>query len=169
MRCGESRMRDPYSYRNDPVVPEFPDDRPIVIFDGYCALCTGWARFILRHDHRATYRLLSAQSDLGHALYLHYGLDPHDYETNILIADGVAWFKSEGSIRMAEGLRWPWSLAAGLRILPRPVRDRLYEFLARNRLRIFGPRATCVAPDASQKGRFLDGNHPAPAPKTTTR
>src|SRR4030088_90022 len=117
-------MRPPYSYRDDREVPAFPGDRPIIIFDGYCALCSGWAQFVLRHDARGVYRLLAAQSPLGRALYVHYGLDPEDYETNILIAEGVAWFKSEGSIRMAEGLGLPWSLAAGFRILPHPLRDR---------------------------------------------
>ena len=101
------------------------------------------------------YRLLCAQSPLGRALYVHYGLDPQDYATNILIADGIACFESEGSIRMAEGLGWPWSLAAGVRILPRPVRDRLYAFVARNRLRFFGKRATCYVPNAGDEDRFL--------------
>ena len=144
-----------YSYRGDPAVPNFPDDRPIIIFDGYCALCSGWAQFVLRHDRHGRYRLLRAQSPLGRALYVHYGLDPQDYETNILIADGIAWFESEGSIRMAEGLGWPWSLAAGVRILPRPLRDRLYAFVARNRLRFFGKRATCYVPNAGDEDRFL--------------
>ena len=49
---------------------------------------------------------------------------------------------------MAEGLGWPWSLAAGVRILPRPFRARLYAFVARNRLRFFGQRATCSVPNA---------------------
>ena len=71
-------MRAPYSYRGDPAVPAFPDDRPIIIFDGYCALCSGWARFVLRHDPRGVYRLLPAQSPLGHALYVHYGLNPQE-------------------------------------------------------------------------------------------
>jgi len=147
--------REPYSYRRDPAVPEFRDDRPIIIFDGHCALCSGWAQFVLRHDRRSVYRLLRAQSPLGRALYVHYGLDPEDYQTNILLADGIAWFESEGSIRMAEGLGWPWSLAGCIRILPRPVCDRLYAFVARNRLRFFGKRETCYAPKACDQDRFL--------------
>jgi len=150
-----SAGREAYSYRRDPAVPPFPDDRPIIIFDGYCALCSGWAQFVLRHDRTARYRLLCAQSPLGYALYVHYGLDPQDYETNILIEDGAAWFKSEGSIRMAEGLGFPWSLAAVFRILPMPVRDRIYEFVARNRLKVFGKRATCYAPQPGYQDRFL--------------
>ncbi len=69
-------------------------------------------------------------SDLGHALYTHYGPQPDDYETNILIEDGVAWFKSEGSIRMIAGLGWPWSLVRIFGVLPVPLRDKLYESVA---------------------------------------
>jgi len=148
-------MRPPYGYRDDPEVPAFPDDRPIIVFDGYCALCSGWAQFVLRHDARGVYGLLAAQTPLGRALYVHYGLDPQDYETNILIADGVATFKSEACIRMAEGLGLPWSLAAGFRALPLSWRDRLYAILARNRLRVFGRRATCYVPDHRYADRFL--------------
>jgi predicted DCC family thiol-disulfide oxidoreductase YuxK len=148
-------MRPPYSYRGDSAVPEFPDDKPIVIFDGYCALCSGWAAFVLRHDPAGRYRLLSAQSPLGQALYRHYGLNPQDYETNILLADGVACFKSEGSIRMAEGLGFPWSLARVFRVLPMRWRDALYDTVARNRLRGFGKRATCYRPDPHFAKRFI--------------
>jgi predicted DCC family thiol-disulfide oxidoreductase YuxK len=98
---------------------------------------------------------LRAQSSLGRALYVHYGLDAEDYETNILIADGLAWFKSEGSIRMVEGLGLPWSLAGIFRIVPRAARDRVYEFVARHRLRIFGKRASCYVPEERFADRFL--------------
>ena len=148
-------MPAPYSYRADPAVPAFPDDRPVIVFDGYCALCSGWAQFVLRHDARGVYRLVAAQSRLGRALYVHYGLDPQDYETNILIAHGIATFKSEACIRMAEGLGAPWSLAAIGRVLPRSWRDRLYGVLARNRLRVFGRRETCYLPDHRHADRFL--------------
>lgn len=155
MRERVQPTREAYSYRHDPAVPPFSDEHPIIVFDGYCALCTGWARFVLRHDHAKTYRLLRAQSPLGRALYVHYGLDPEDYETNILIADGRAWFKSEGSIRMAEGLGWPWKLAGLLRVFPRLIRDHMYGFIARNRLRFFGKRATCYVPDRGVEDRFI--------------
>jgi predicted DCC family thiol-disulfide oxidoreductase YuxK len=147
--------REPYSYRSDSHVPKFPDDRPVIIYDGFCALCSGWARFVLRHDRRAKYRLLSAQSPLGRALYVHYGLDPDAYETNMLIEDGTAWFKSEACIRMAEGLGPPWSLASCFRILPRPVRDRIYDGIARNRMRFMGRRETCYVPEGRDLERFI--------------
>jgi len=118
-------------------------------------MCSGWARFVLKHDRRQRFRLLPAQTDLGRALYVHYGLDPEDYETNILVQDGRAWFKSEGSIRMAEELGWPWSMAKVFRVMPAPVRDRLYEWIARNRLRWFGRRDVCYRGESGYQERFL--------------
>jgi predicted DCC family thiol-disulfide oxidoreductase YuxK len=118
-------------------------------------LCSRSAQFVLRHDVRGIYRMLAAQTPLGRALYVHYGLDPLDYESMILIADGVPELKSEAVIRIAQGLGLPWSLAAILRVLPRAWRDRLYDVLARNRFRVFGRRATCYLPDPSDADRFL--------------
>lgn len=148
-------VREAFSYRDDPAVPPFPDDRPIIICDGKCVLCSAFAQFILRTDRNRHFRLLAAQTPIGTALYRHFGLDPKGYETNILLEDGRAWFKSEGSIRMFECLGLPWSLMAVGRLLPRRVRDGLYNAVARNRLRWFGARETCYVPDPCQADRFL--------------
>jgi predicted DCC family thiol-disulfide oxidoreductase YuxK len=148
-------LRQAYSYRSDPAVPSFPDDRPIIVFDGMCVLCSGFAQFVLRNDRKRRFRLLAAQTPLGTALYTHFGLDSVDYQTNLLLEDGRVWFKSEGSIRMFERLGFPWSLMAVGRLLPLPLRDRLYGVIARNRLRWFGRRQTCYLPDPAQADRFI--------------
>jgi predicted DCC family thiol-disulfide oxidoreductase YuxK len=146
---------EPFSYRDDPMVPFFPDDRPIIVFDGKCVLCSGFARFVVKHDRRQRFRLLPAQSPLGAAIYSHYGLHPTDYETNLLLDDGRVWLKSEGSIRMFEGLGFPWSLATIARVLPRLLRDRFYDLIARNRIRWFGARAVCLMSVPGHNDRFL--------------
>ncbi|HEY1541319.1 MAG TPA: DCC1-like thiol-disulfide oxidoreductase family protein [Xanthobacteraceae bacterium] len=148
-------MRGPYSYRDDPAVPRFADDRPVIIFDGECVLCSGSAQFVIRHDGRKVYRLLAAQTPLGRALYAHFDLDARDYETMIVLADGVALLKSEAVIRIAEGLGLPWSVAAVFRVVPRSWRDRLYGVLARNRLRLLGRREHCYVPAPGDADRFL--------------
>ena len=147
--------REPYSYQSDHQVPRFPDDRPVIVFDGHCALCSAWARFVLRNDRKGRYRLLPAQTPLGHAIYLHYGLDPVDYETNLLLSDGRLFVKSEGTIRMFEGLGLPWSLMAVFRVLPLSWRDALYGLMARNRLKWFGRRDVCFLGEAGWRDRFL--------------
>jgi len=147
--------REPFGYRSDPAVPSFPDDRPILVFDGHCILCSGFVQLILRRDRERRFRFLTAQSPLGAALYRHYGLHPTDYETNILIEHGLAWIKSEGTLRILERLGLPWSLIALGRVLPLPICDRLYEVIARNRLRWFGVRPSCYLTDPSEADRFL--------------
>lgn len=141
-----------WSYRTDSAVPAFPDDRPLMVFDGHCVLCSGGARFLLRIDRRNIFRLMAAQSPLGQALYAHYGLSYDD--SFILIADGRAWFKSEAAIRLAERLGWPWAWARVLRLLPLRLRDALYDLVARNRLWL-GRREVCFAPTPADRERFL--------------
>ncbi len=153
--AGPPGPRTAFSYRQDPAVPTFADDKPVIVFDGHCVLCSGWARFVLRQDRRGRFRLLPAQTPLGRALYLHYGLEPDHYETNILIEDGRPWLESEGSIRMAEGLGWPWRAGAALRLLPRGWRDSLYRWVARNRFRLFGRREVCYLAEPGHAERFL--------------
>jgi predicted DCC family thiol-disulfide oxidoreductase YuxK len=150
-----TRLPKAFSYRDDASVAAFPDDRPILIYDGKCRLCSGFVRFVLRHDLRDRFRFIAAQSALGAALYRHYDLDSGDYETNILLEAGRPWFKSESSIRVFEQLGLPWSLAALGRIVPLAVRDRLYEIIARNRLRWFGVRTLCFLLDPGQEHKFL--------------
>ncbi|MBX5130674.1 DUF393 domain-containing protein [Rhizobium lentis] len=143
-----------YSYRSDAAVPDFADDRPLIVFDGECVFCSGWVKFALKHDRQRRYRFVAAQTPLGQALYRHYGLDARDYETNILIEEGRAFFKSDGSIRMVAGLGFPYSLVKLFRLLPRRAADALYEFIARNRLKIAG-RQSCMVPTPEQRSRFI--------------
>ncbi|MHC2216642.1 DUF393 domain-containing protein [Rhizobium leguminosarum bv. viciae] len=146
--------RAAYSYRSDADVPDFADDQPLIVFDGECVFCSGWVKFVLKHDKQQRYRFLAAQTPLGAALYRHYGLDARDYETNILIEEGRGFFKSDGTIRMVAGLGFPYSLVKIFRLLPQRVADALYEFIARNRLKIAG-RQSCMVPTPEQRRRFV--------------
>jgi predicted DCC family thiol-disulfide oxidoreductase YuxK len=148
-------MRTPHSYRKDSTVPPFADDKPIIIFDGLCVLCSTSAAFVLRHDKTGVFRLLAARAPIGEALYSHYDLDQQNYQTMILVANGVAFFKSEAAIRIAKGLGLPWSLAVVFRVVPLVLRDRCYAWVARNRFKWFGKRDSCYLPDPRHADRFL--------------
>jgi predicted DCC family thiol-disulfide oxidoreductase YuxK len=147
--------RPAHSYRDDPDIPPFTDDQPILVFDGKCVLCSATVQFVLDHDRERRVRFIVAQSPLGAALYRHLGLKHEDYETNILLENGRALTKSESSIRLFELVGLPWSLMSVFRLLPPFIRDRGYEVIARNRLKWFGARETCYAPDAAERARFL--------------
>jgi predicted DCC family thiol-disulfide oxidoreductase YuxK len=161
-----SHLRN-FSYRDDENVPDFDDDRPIIIFDGHCVFCSGWVRFLLHRDRRAHYRFLTAQSALGEALYRHYGLETRDYETNMLLHHGRPHFKSDAVIRTMAGLGFPWMLVRVFRIVPRRLLDAVYGFVARHRLKIAGRRDSCYLPTAEERARFLPENQSPAIPSSS--
>lgn len=136
-------------------MPAFPDGRPLIVFDGECVLCSANARFVLRHDRRRRFRLTTAQGALGEALYRHFGLPTDRYETLLLIDDGRLRVESDAALAIAEGLGWPWRMAAAARLIPRPFRDAAYRLVARNRYRLFGRRPICWTPAAAESDRIL--------------
>lgn len=139
-------MRPAFSYRSDPAVPAFADDRPVVVYDGDCPVCSRSARMVLRHDRRGRFRLMAARSAPGRALYAHYGLDPDldDHPTMILLQDGRAWLRSEAVLRIAAGLGGMFGMLTMLRLIPTGLRDSLYDLVARNRMRLGIGGAVCV-------------------------
>lgn len=136
-------------------MPPFPDDLPLVVFDGVCVLCSGFAQFVVRRDRSRRFRLTAAQSPLGQALFRHYGLDPDEFETNLLIEDGRAYGKLDAFARIMAGLGGVMGVAAVTRAIPAAVGDPLYDAIARNRYRLFGRREVCMMPGEAWRDRVL--------------
>lgn len=146
---------EPYSFRADPTVPIFPDERPLIVFDGVCVLCSGFAQFVISRDTNKDFLLTHAQSDLGQALFQHYGLDTYSFETNLLIDDGLAYGRLEAMGLILRRLGWPWRAAMGLLWLPRPIGRWVYQRIARNRYAMFGRRKECWVPDGELRTRLI--------------
>jgi predicted DCC family thiol-disulfide oxidoreductase YuxK len=148
--------RRAWSWRDDADVPRFPDDRPLIVFDGECVLCSANAAFVLRHDRHRRFRLTTAQGPLGAALYRHFGLaSDRDYETFLVLVDGRLLTDSDAALAVVRGLGWPWRAAGALGRVPRAVRDPLYRLIARNRFRLFGRRDRCWVAPAGDRERVL--------------
>jgi predicted DCC family thiol-disulfide oxidoreductase YuxK len=144
-----------YSWRADPSVPTFNDADPIIIFDGVCVLCSGFVHWVIRHDRDKQFRFVAAQSPLGQAIYRHIELPTEVFETNLLIAGGFIYGKSEAFFRIIERLGPPWSLLGIGRLCPASLRTWFYDRIARNRYRLFGRTESCMAPAPDIAGRFL--------------
>ena len=144
-----------YSYRNDASVPAFADDHPLIVFDGECGFCSKDVDFVLRHDAKALFRFTPAQSELGTALMRHYGFKTDNYETSLLIENGIAYPRSDGVLRVLQLLGGIPGVAAYLRFIPRMLRDGVYDLVARNRRKIAGQRKTCRMPTPEERGRFM--------------
>jgi len=128
----------------------------VIVFDGVCALCSRWVRFLLRVDRHGRYRFAAMQGMHGSLLLRRHGLDPQDPRSFLLLDEQGAWTDTDAILRVLTGLGGAWRLAGVLRLLPRSWRDAAYRRLARNRYRWFGRHDRCTLPTAQQAGRFLD-------------
>jgi predicted DCC family thiol-disulfide oxidoreductase YuxK len=128
---------------------------PLIVFDGVCVLCSGFARTVVRLDRQNRFRFATAQSPLGEALYRKHGLRTDVYETNLVIIDGVAYTRMESLVAVMDVLGWPWRAAKVLMLLPRPLRDWFYNRIARNRYALFGRKDSCEIPSAELRARII--------------
>jgi predicted DCC family thiol-disulfide oxidoreductase YuxK len=128
----------------------------VVLYDGVCNFCSRWVRFILPRDPRGDLRFASLQSDAGRALLGACGLPPERPESIVLIEGGRCYDRSDAVLRIAGKLTLPWRFMRWLRVVPRPVRDRLYDGFAARRYRWFGRKEVCEIPPPEWRARFLD-------------
>lgn len=147
----------PYSYRDDPAVPAFDDQAPLIIFDGLCVLCSSGVRWMLARDPKGTSRFAAIQQPVPRALYRHYNLDADRFDTFMVLADGVAHLKWAGVVAAGRTLPPPWrGLASIARLVPPVIGDRIYDWVQRNRLRWFGSRTSCLMPTPVDRDRFME-------------
>ena len=132
----------------------WPDD-DVILFDGVCIFCSRWVRFVATRDTEARFRFTTIQSAYGARLAQAVGIDASDPDTNAVIHGGVARFKSDGALTVLSLLPG-WSLVRVLFVVPRPLRDAVYNLVAKNRYRIFGKYDACIVPDASLRARVLE-------------
>lgn len=127
-----------------------------ILFDGVCNLCNGFVRFVIDRDPAARFRFAAVTSPAAAEVLRHAGVTAPLPDSMILVEDGRAYFRSDAPLRVARGLRFPWPLLYALIVVPRFIRDRLYDVIAARRYRWFGRRDTCMVPTPDLRGRFLD-------------
>ena len=127
---------------------------PVIYFDGFCGLCNGFIDFVLTRDRARHFRFAPLQGPTAKA---RFG-DPGDVDpTTILLEDGgVVFERSTAALRIIARLGGVWSLAGVFRLVPRFIRDAVYDWVARNRYGWFGKRDTCRLPSPEERAVFLD-------------
>ncbi len=136
----------------------------IILYDGYCNLCAKTVHYILRHDRKKRFRFSPLQSPFGATvqgrLKARYGAVP---DSVVLVLDNKVYVRSDAILRIAAIIGGVWYLLMPLWILPRKVRNALYDLFARKRYRWFGQRETCYLPRANgSTSRFLTQEEDVP-------
>ena len=150
--CVEYFPSHPFRPMASPIPPP---GHPVVLFDGVCNLCNASVTFLIDRDSEALFRFAPLQSDVGQALVSRCELEGED-SIVLVEEDGRCYVRSEAALRIARRMDGAWPLLSAFLLLPRPLRDAAYRFIARNRYRWFGRQDACRLPTPDLRARFLD-------------
>jgi predicted DCC family thiol-disulfide oxidoreductase YuxK len=126
----------------------------IIFFDGLCILCNRSVDFLLRKDHTELFKFASLQSDYAKT-FPGQSLNNSTIDSIVFYDEGKVYIKSSAVLKIAVYLGFPYSVLSVFRIIPVSIRDKIYDYIARNRFRWFGKKETCRIPDEETKGKIL--------------
>lgn len=129
--------------------------QPIVLFDGVCNLCNNAVQFIIRHDKKKQFLFTSLQSEAGQKLLQEYDLPVNELNSFILIDNNKANTRSTGALKVFKKLDGGWPLLYAFIIIPKFIRDAVYNWVRKNRYNWFGKKDECMIPTPELKARFL--------------
>lgn len=132
----------------------FPD-KPLILFDGVCNLCNASVQFIIKRDVENKFLFASLQSETGQNILKHFGLDTTEFKTLILLQNKEIYTKSTAALGILKQLNGFWKFLYIFILIPTPIRDFFYTFVANNRYRFFGKQKYCMMPSSELKAKFL--------------
>ena len=128
----------------------------MLLFDGVCNLCNGLVRFIIRHDGRKRFHFAPLQSAAGQLALQRHGLATSDFNTLVYFRKGNVLTRSTAALNVARDLGGAWLIGYAFIIVPRFVRDAVYDLVSRKRFNWFGKLDSCMVPTPELRSRFLD-------------
>jgi predicted DCC family thiol-disulfide oxidoreductase YuxK len=128
---------------------------PIILFDGVCNFCNNTINFLIRQDKKGVFHFAPLQSEIGQSLLRQQGLDQQQFDSFVLVTNSKAYLKSSAALQLIQHLPWYWQWARLLWVVPRPIRDGVYNWIARNRYKWFGKKDACMIPTPEVRSRFL--------------
>ncbi len=131
------------------------NSNPVLLFDGVCNLCNGAVQFVIKNDKKKQFRFAALQSKAGNAFSKKYALPVENFDTFVLISNDKYYTRSDAALKVAKMLGGVWSLAYVFIIIPKTVRDAIYNWVAKNRYRWFGKKDQCMIPTPELRDRFL--------------
>lgn len=131
-------------------------DKKIILFDGVCNLCNGAIQFIIKRDNKDTFRYAALQSEIGKRMTSERNIDTAQIDSMILIEPGVAYYtKSDAALQIGRDLRNYRLISNILLMIPRGLRNIVYDFMAKNRYKWFGKKTECMVPTPEMRAKFL--------------
>ena len=134
-----------------------PHGKKIILFDGVCNLCDSFVQFVIKHDKGDVFRFVALGSDLGREITKHIGIDGSQIDSVILYEPGVAYYyKSNAVMEITKSLGGFFHFGTIFKLMPMPLRNMVYDYIARNRYKWYGNKENCLLPTPKLKSKFLE-------------
>jgi len=130
-------------------------NHPIILFDGVCNFCNGMVNFVIPREKKSVIKFAALQSETGQQLLKQFNLSTYEFNSFIFIEAGRVYTQSTGALKVSKYLSAFWPLLYGLIIVPKFIRDGIYNWIAKNRYKWFGKKEQCMIPTAGVSERFL--------------
>jgi predicted DCC family thiol-disulfide oxidoreductase YuxK len=131
-------------------------DQHIILFDGVCNLCNSAVQRTIKWDKKGIVKFSSLQSDVGQILLKENRLNANDFDSFVFLSNEKVFLKSSAVIQLGLVLKGGWSLLVLFKIIPKWIRDKCYDLIAKNRYKWFGIQDVCMVPTEDLKNRFLN-------------
>jgi predicted DCC family thiol-disulfide oxidoreductase YuxK len=132
------------------------NDKPIVLFDGVCNLCNSVVQFIIKRDKKKQFLFASLQGKTGQEVLKKFNLPSADFDSFIVLEGDKVYTRSTAALHMLKKMSGGWKFLYGFIIVPRFIRNAVYDWIARNRYKWYGKRNECMIPTPDLKERFLE-------------
>ena len=129
--------------------------KQIVLFDGVCNFCNFWVNFLLDRDKKDRFRFTPLQSETGEKLLKKFNLSTNDFDTFVVIDGDKFYVRSTAALMVAKNLSGLWKIFYAFILIPKPIRDFLYNLIAKNRYKLFGKREACRIPTPEERSKFI--------------
>ena len=134
-----------------------PENKKIILFDGVCNLCNGAVLKTIKYDKKNQFVFTALDSDTGKKILNHLKIDTTKVDSIILYEPNLAYYiKSSAALKVMNDFDGFWKLNNIFWIVPKPIRDMVYDFIAKNRYKWFGKKESCMIPTPELKAKFLD-------------
>ncbi len=135
---------------------EIPPNTPIILYDGLCNLCTQSVQFVIHRDTRKRIRFASLQSSFAAKYVGKINQGQDQVASMVLIVGNQTYRQSTAALLTARELDGLWPMLTVLLLIPRPIRDRVYRWIAKHRYQLLGKKEQCWRPTPELTDRFLD-------------
>ena len=129
---------------------------PVILFDGVCNLCSGSVQYVIKHDPQRIFRFASLQSSFAQKILADHHLPLNDFNSFVLYENNRVYTRSTAALFAAKRLSGPVKVLSIFLIVPKFIRDGVYNIIAKNRYKWFGKREACWLPTPALKTLFLD-------------